>query len=119
MHRLCCKTWFKKIVMKGFKNSKSIIGIVLVLTFPICSKACDYNTTPFANLTATNTFMQYLDTIPVKVASPENTINKPTESIIKEVPKARNQPIPIPVNIKVNPIKIIKPKIIKPIIKIL
>ena len=105
--------------MKGFKISKNIIGIVLVLTFPMNSKACDNNTTVVVSLRVASTFMQYLDTIPTKVVSVENTINKPTESIIKEVPKARNQPIPVPINIKVNPIKIIKPKIIKPIIKIL
>jgi hypothetical protein len=105
--------------MNGFKILKGTIGVLLVLTFPIYSKACDHNTVADFGLKDAHTFMQYLDTIPIKVAVPESATNKPTESIIKEVPKARNQPIPIPVNIKVIPIKIIKPKIIKPIIKIL
>jgi hypothetical protein len=43
---------------------------------------------------------------------------KPDNNIIKVVPKARRQPIPLPM-VKVNPVKIIKPKIIRPVIKVL
>jgi hypothetical protein len=40
-------------------------------------------------------------------------------TVIKVVPKARRQSIPIPVKVKVRPVKIIKPKIIKPVLKVI
>ena len=45
----------------------------------------------------------------------------PFDPVIKVVPLARKQVIPVPLNVKVNPVKIIKPniKVIKPVIKIL
>jgi hypothetical protein len=49
----------------------------------------------------------------------ESTKDKPSATAIKVVPKARRQAIPIPVKVKVKPVKIIKPKIIKPLIKVL
>jgi len=36
---------------------------------------------------------------------------------VKEVPKSRKQQVPVPVSIQVKPIQVIKPKIIKPVIK--
>lgn len=38
---------------------------------------------------------------------------------VKEVPKSRKQQVPVPVSIQVKPIQVIKPKIIKPVIKAL
>ncbi len=38
-------------------------------------------------------------------------------AIIKEVPKSRKQPVPVKIEVK--PIPVIKPKIIKPVIKII
>ena len=57
-----------------------------------------------------------------KAKSPDIANNKPADNvisddIIKVVPKARKQAVPIPVKLK--PVKIIKPKIIKPVIRIL
>jgi hypothetical protein len=50
---------------------------------------------------------------------PETKTNSSsTVTAIKEVPKAKKQIAPIAVPIQVKPIKIIKPKIIKPVIKI-
>ncbi len=41
-------------------------------------------------------------------------------SVIKEVPKSKKQvaPIAVPASVKVKPIKVVKPKIITPVIKI-
>ncbi len=105
--------------MKCFKFFVGIIMVVLVAAFPLCLKAGDHHAVAVFSLTHANTCLQRLDTIPAKVTSPETPTNKSTESIIKEVPRSRKQPVPIPVNVKVKPIKIIKPKIIKPVIKIL
>jgi hypothetical protein len=56
-------------------------------------------------------------TLPGKKGT-EKIDEKPGNNIIKVVPKARRQPIPLPM-VKVNPVKIIKPKIIRPVIKVL
>lgn len=37
--------------------------------------------------------------------------------VVKVIPKARRQPVPVPVKVNVRPVKIIKPKIIKPVLK--
>ncbi len=63
------------------------------------------------------------DTIPAANKIPETKTtadNSSTVTTIKEVPKAKKQlaPLAVPVQVKVKPIKIIKPKIIKPAIKI-
>jgi hypothetical protein len=61
------------------------------------------------------------DTIPATKKIPETkTDNSSTGTTIKEVPKAKKQiaPVAVPVQVKLKPIKIIKPKIIKPVIKI-
>ncbi len=59
------------------------------------------------------------DTIPATKKMPETKTNSSsTVTAIKEVPKAKKQIAPIAVPIQVKPIKIIKPKIIKPVIKI-
>ncbi len=44
--------------------------------------------------------------------------DQPTPSqVVKVIPKARRQPVPVPVKVNVQPVKIIKPKIIKPVVK--
>lgn len=42
--------------------------------------------------------------------------NNPAQ-VVKVIPKARRQPIPVPVKVNVQPVKIITPKIIKPVVK--
>jgi hypothetical protein len=54
------------------------------------------------------------DSLPVAAAKKIS----PPDSTIKEVPKSRKQQVPIAVTTQIKPIKIIKPKIIKPIIKL-
>ncbi len=56
------------------------------------------------------------DTLP----PPANTGNdKPADKVIKEVPKSHNQPVPVAVTVQVKPFIIVKPKMIKPVIKVL
>jgi hypothetical protein len=55
------------------------------------------------------------DTIPATKTG-ETTTTETTVSAIKEVPKAKKQAAPVAIAAK--PIKVIKPKIIKPVIKI-
>ena len=70
-------------------------------------------------------FIQVMpDTIPVvpkpaEATTANNEPVKPVVTVIKEVPKARKVSVPKPVTIKVKPVKIIKPKIIKPLVKVL
>ncbi len=64
------------------------------------------------------------DTIPAPaqqpVASPAKPVaEKPVTAVIKAVPKARRVAAPKPVQVKVKPVKIIKPKIVKPVLKVL
>lgn len=47
----------------------------------------------------------------------ENTGENNPGQVVKVIPKARRQPIPVPVKVNVQPVKIITPKIIKPVIK--
>ena len=55
------------------------------------------------------------DTVPAVQHIPESGTDS-TSHVIKEVPKARKQVAPVAISVK--PIKVIKPKIIKPVIKI-
>jgi hypothetical protein len=61
------------------------------------------------------------DSLPAEKTVPENTAENKQTTVIKEVPKSKKQTAPISVTpaVKtVKPIKVIKPKIIKPTIKI-
>ena len=59
------------------------------------------------------------DSVPTK-AAPESGAKETTADAIKSVPKARKQEVPIPVTTTtlIKPIQIIRPKIIKPVIRI-
>lgn len=64
------------------------------------------------------------DTIPAPVKPAEATSTKPAiaqpvATIIKTVPKARKVSVPQPVVVKVKPVKIIRPKITSPILRVL
>lgn len=102
---------------------KSIVRFVLIsclfITGPLVMFAGDAKPQPHFYLN-TNIIRSINDTLPdIKKTIPENTDKKP-EDIIKEVPKARKQvkPIAIQTTTVIRPVKIIKPKIIKPSIKI-
>ncbi|MEO7045985.1 MAG: hypothetical protein ABI091_11810 [Ferruginibacter sp.] len=47
----------------------------------------------------------------------EKTDNSNPEEVVKVIPIARRQPVPVPLKVIVLPVKIIKPNIIKPVVK--
>jgi hypothetical protein len=103
--------------MKGAIIGKVFIGIFFFIASPYFVRAGSgqpVDTIKF-NPAAINALPS--DTIiPKKKVKTEE--EKPA-TVIKIVPKARRQSIPVPVNVKVRPVKIIKPKIIKPVIKVI
>ena len=99
--------------MKPLKILRYFTGLIL-LVVPELTKANDGK--PVIHCLMISKIQT--DTVPPKATVPDNTADKPAENIIKEVPKARKQPVPIAV-IKVIPVKIIRPNIVKPIIKII
>lgn len=108
--------------MKGAIILKGFIGMFFILSFPKWVMAGDGK--PACNITFNHTAINPVqsDTIPPPPKkSMEITNDKPAVDIIKEVPKARRLPVPIPVNVNIKPVKIIKPniKIIKPLINVL
>lgn len=66
----------------------------------------------------------FLDTIPTPVKTTDVSIakpatEKPVADVIKSVPKARRVSAPKPVQVKVKPVKVLKPRILKPVLKVL
>ncbi|HEV3222074.1 MAG TPA: hypothetical protein VGZ90_04310 [Puia sp.] len=61
-----------------------------------------------------------IDSLPENKTSPDENSGKDQIKVIKEVPKSHKQikPIAVPAVTPIQPLKIIKPKIIKPIIRI-
>ena len=107
--------------MKGAKILKCVIGMFFLTSLPLWALAD--NGKPACNIKIIQSVIipMQADTSLPSQKNVESPKDKPADAVIKEVPLARKQAIPIPVNIKVNPIKIIKPKIkvIKPVIKVL
>jgi len=64
--------------------------------------------------------ISHLDSLPVTDKNTEQTKSEnPTGEVIKEVPKSHKQAVPVPVKVQVTQVKMIKPKIIRPVIKAL
>jgi len=107
--------------MKGAIILKGFIGMFFMISIPNWVLASDGK--PVCSITFNHTVINLIqsDTIPPPKKITESTNDKPSADIIKEVPKARRQPVPIPVIVNIKPVKIIKPKIkiIKPLIKVL
>lgn len=104
--------------MKGLMVLRCFIGVFILLNAPVLVSG--ENGKPrlrFGNCLA-GMPAKSTDTLPPKVKDQDNTTAKPVEEIIKAVPKARKQAVPIPVVVPVKPIKIVKPKIVKPVIKV-
>lgn len=97
---------------------RAVLGLLVVVgssTKAIAnhkSLPCSFTTSQFNQLKKTP------DTIPPAVKTVDPTSAKPAGDMIKTVPKVRKQQLPVPVNIKVKPVKIAKPKVIKPKLKI-
>lgn len=105
--------------MKAVKIFGCFTGLVLLMIFPLFTKANDGRPVSKFIINYSILLPNQLDTLPSKVKGLDNATDKPVEEIIKTIPKARKQSIPIPVNLRIKPVIIIKPKIIKPIIKLL
>ena len=56
---------------------------------------------------------------PVEAPTATRTIATQGTAVVKKVPKARKVTVPRPVTVKVNPVKVVKPRIIKPVLKVL
>ncbi len=103
----------RAIVLKGF------IGIFFMISMPKWVLARDGK--PVCNLAFNHTVISAIqsDTLPPPPGKiMESNKDMPAVDIIKVVPKAHKQPVPIPVNVQVKPVKIIKP-IITPVIRVL
>jgi hypothetical protein len=112
--------------MNGAIIGKCLIGILIIISTPqwIMAKAVY----PAKQITSETAIISLLsDTIPPSKKITDASGDKPVPNdksvtkvakAIKVVPKARRQTIPVPVNIKIKPVKIIKPKIIKPVIRV-
>ena len=105
--------------MKGLMVLRCFIGVFILLNAPVLVNG--ENGKPILHIRNCLAGMpdNQADTIPASVKSSDNAVAaKPAEEIIKTVPKVRKQAVPIPVVVPVNPIKIVKPKIVKPVIKV-
>ncbi len=105
--------------MKAIEGFKCFIGLLFLINTSQRASACDGKPLLYFNISHAVGLHLQADTIPPKINTPGNSENKPVEEIIKVVPKARRQVVPIPVSLPVKPPVMIKPKIIKPVIRIL
>ena len=106
--------------MKAEKIISCFIGVGFMITLPLCTWA--NNGKRLLHIPIGYSVKLSIDTLPQNVMVADNANKKPVEDIIKEVPKARRQAVPIPIPVKVQvkpPIIIIKQKIIQPVIRIL
>ncbi len=105
--------------MKGAIILKGFIGMLFIISIPQWASAKEGK--PLCNITLNHIVINPMqsDTLPPPKAGMESNNEKPISGIIKEVPKSRRQPVPIPVVVKIIPVKIIKPNIIKPLIRVL
>jgi hypothetical protein len=103
--------------MKG-KLIKIISAIFFVAIFPATLLA--NNVKPFSAIRSDHFVSIALsDTlVPPAVKNVQTDNSKSEKIVIKVVPKPRRQIVPVPV-IKVKPLRTIKPKIIKPVIKVI
>jgi hypothetical protein len=113
LHRKYAKPVLKMCMRSG-NIIKAIAGFLLFFCFPVYSFA---NTgKPVLHLGLSKPMLLAADSLP-PVEQPVAATDKPAIKVIKVVPKARKQAIPVKVNVK--PIIPVKPKIIRPIIKII
>lgn len=105
--------------MKGTVLLKGFIGMLFVISIPQLVLAKDSK--PVCNFKMNHIAFNSIqsDTLPPAKTITAGTDDNPSPNIIKEVPKARRLPVPIPVSVNVKPVIIIKPKIIKPLIRVL
>lgn len=104
--------------MKGAIILKGFIGLFLMISLPMWGLASGKPVCNIAfNHRAINPILS--DTLPPPPAKiTTDTKDKPNEGIIKVIPKARTQPVPVPVKVDIKPVKVIQP-IIKPVIRVI
>jgi hypothetical protein len=102
--------------MKGSVVLKSLVAVLLVWFLPKSSLADGGKPT----IVFPEILVHVLQdtTIPVRTKAVVNTKGKKKAKTIKVLPKTHRQPVPVPLNVKVPKVKIIKP-VVKPVIKIL
>ena len=103
--------------MKGAIIGKVFIGIFFFMALPHFVRAGSGEPADSIQFSPV-----VIDALPTDTIIPKKKVKREEEkpaTVIKIVPKARRQSIPIPVKVKVKPVKIIKPKIIKPVIKVI
>ncbi|HUZ59703.1 MAG TPA: hypothetical protein VMU83_13085 [Hanamia sp.] len=99
-----------RIILKGLIAGFLLISLPGWLLADTGGPVCHFK---FTNLSVS-------DSIPPSSQVKSTTVNDQSNEEVKTievVPKARRQPVPVPVTVEIKPIKIIKPKIIKPIIR--
>ena len=114
--------------MKSTITIKGLIVIFCMMAFPHVVKAADGK--PSAGIKMNYVQINQLigdTTVPAKdkktapektgAEQEENTTEDKPVDVVKVIPNARRQPIPVPVKVNVKPVKIIKPKIMKPVLK--
>ncbi|HSN08293.1 MAG TPA: hypothetical protein VLS85_04600 [Hanamia sp.] len=107
----------RRFILKGF------IVIFCMLTFPQLTMAKGGKPLPGIKMDYGMITRMIADTTLPETAK-KSTDKKEGKSdeqtpvqVVKVIPLARRQPIPVPVKVNVKPVKIIQPKIIKPIVK--
>ena len=112
------------------KRTLIIKGLIIIFCILVMARSVMASGgKPFSDLTINYPGINRLiadTTLPIKDASAsekkevkkeENVTGDQQVNVVKVIPKARRQPIPVPVKVHVKPVKVIKPKIIKPIVK--
>jgi hypothetical protein len=116
--------------MKRIIIFTNLTTIGLFCSLPFFAKAGDIQSTCTTGDERIISLAMPLDTLPAAAKPAEATTGnpakegkpmteKPVAIVIKEVPKARKVAVPRQVNIKVKPVKVVKPKLIKPVLKVL
>jgi hypothetical protein len=105
--------------MKGRAAYRFLWVLLLFSAGPITALA--NHGTPFHHFNFNGSFARSLsDSIPANKKDSKQNENQDPASAVKEVPKARKQikPMAVPATTTIKPVQIIKPKIIKPVVRI-
>ena len=94
--------------------------LALFVIRPVTGRASDGRPHTHVSLIQNAALLSFCDTLPDSRRVTEEPGNKSKPDLVKEVPKSRKQlkPIAIPAITPAKPIQIIKPKILKPNIRI-
>jgi hypothetical protein len=97
------------------------LAILLFAFYPLLSRANTGKPYAHSGFVYSPVFPSGPDTLPLNKKIMEEKSDTSRAEVIKEVPKSRKQERPIPINgvPAIIPIKIIPPKIIKPVIRVL